>query len=54
MAQENLKIRNLRRDARIGISVCDERNPYRSAIVSLIGPERVLLQELPFEHPGAA
>lgn len=85
-AQENLKVRNLRRDGRIGISVCDEDNPYRAAIirgrvveelegdeavaimdrmsnryvgtdfpvrtaiVSLIEPDRVRLQELPFEH----
>jgi PPOX class probable F420-dependent enzyme len=83
----HLKIRNLRRDPRIGISVADERNPYRSvvirgrvveevggdeaiaimdrmsnryvdqdfpvrsAIVMFIEPERVLLQELPFEPP---
>lgn len=89
-AQENLKIRNLRRDARVGVSVCDEHNPYRSAvirgrvvgeidgdeaiaimdrmsnryvgsdfpvrsaIVSLIEPERVRLQDLPFEHPTDA
>jgi PPOX class probable F420-dependent enzyme len=89
-AQENLKIRNLRRDGRVGISVCDERNPYRSviirgrvgqelhgedaiqimdrmsnryigrdfpvrsAIVSLIEPERVRMQDLPFEHPGGS
>ncbi|MGW0555727.1 PPOX class F420-dependent oxidoreductase [Streptomyces sp. NPDC002926] len=87
-AQENLKLRNLRRDGRVGISVCDERNPYRSAvirgrvaaeiegeeaiaimdrmsnryigsdfpmrraIVSLIEPEHVLFQDLPFEHPS--
>ncbi len=85
--QAHLKIRNLRRDPRIAISVADEANPYRSvvirgrvveeiaddeaiaimdrmsnryvgrdfpvrsAIVMLIEPERVLLQELPFEHP---
>jgi len=89
-AQENLKLRNLRRDGRIGISVCDEHNPYRSAIirgrvideiqgdeavtimdrmsnryvgtdfpvrtaiVSLIEPERVSWQDLPFEHPSGA
>jgi PPOX class probable F420-dependent enzyme len=29
----HLKIRNLRRDARIGISVADEHNPYRSVII---------------------
>jgi PPOX class probable F420-dependent enzyme len=86
-AQENLKVRNLRRDGRVAISVCDEHNPYRaaiirghvveertgeeaiaimdrmsnryigsdfpvrSAIVSLIEPDRVRLQDLPFEHP---
>lgn len=86
--QAHLKIRNLRRDPRIGISVCDERNPYRSAVirgrvvdelggdeaiqimdrmsnryigsdfpvrsslVMLIEPERVLLQDLPFDHPS--
>ena len=86
----HLKVRNLRRDHRVGISICDERNPYRSvvirgrvveeieddtaieimdrmsrryvgqdfpvrsAIVSLIEPERVRLQELPFEHPEDA
>ena len=85
--QENLKIRNLRRDGRVGISVCDEHNPYRSviirgrvvdelegpeaiaimdrmsnryvgadfpvrsAIVSLIEPDRVRIQDLPIEHP---
>jgi PPOX class probable F420-dependent enzyme len=84
--QPHLKIRNLRRDPRIAISVADERNPYRSvlirgrvveeidgdeaiaimdrmsnryvgtdfpvrtAIVMFIEPERVRLQELPFEH----
>ena len=84
--QAHLKVRNLRRDPRVGISVCDEENPYRSvvirgrvveeldgeeaiaimdrmsdrytgadfpvrsAIVLLIEPERVRLQELPFEH----
>lgn len=87
--QAHLKIRNLRRDPRIGVSVCDERNPYRSvvirgrvveelggdqairimdrmsnrylgsdfpvrsSIVMLIEPERVLLQELPLDHPSA-
>jgi len=87
-AQENLKITNLRRDGRVGVSVCDEHNPYRavvirgrvveelhgdeaiaimdrmsnryvrrdfparSAIVSLIEPERVRVQNLPFEHPS--
>ena len=86
-AQENLKVRNLRRDGRVAISICDEHNPYRaaiirghvveertgeeaiaimdrmsnryvgsdfpvrSAIVSLIEPDRVRLQDLPFEHP---
>lgn len=86
-AQENLKVANLRRDGRVAVSVCDERNPYRaavirghvveelqgneavaimdrmsnryvgsdfpmrSAIVSLIEPDRVRFQELPFEHP---
>jgi PPOX class probable F420-dependent enzyme len=86
-AQENLKVRNLRRDGRVAISICDEHNPYRaaiirghvveertgdeaiaimdrmsnryvgsdfpvrSAIVSLIQPDRVRLQDLPFEHP---
>lgn len=84
----HLKIRNLRRDPRIAVSVCDEHNPYRAvvirgrvveeiqdrraveimdrmsnryigrdfpertAIVSLIEPERVAFQELPFVHPG--
>lgn len=87
-AQENLRVRNLRRDGRVAVSVCDERNPYRAAvirgrvveqiegdeavaimdrmsnryvgsdfpvrtsIVSLIEPEKVRLQELPFEHPA--
>jgi PPOX class probable F420-dependent enzyme len=87
-AQENLKVHNLRRDGRVGVSVCDELNPYRSvvirgrviveiegdeaiaimdrmsnryvgsdfpvrsAIVSLIEPERVRMQDLPFEHPA--
>lgn len=32
-ARENLKLRNLRRDGQVGISVCDEHNPYRSAVV---------------------
>ncbi|MGH8932728.1 MAG: PPOX class F420-dependent oxidoreductase, partial [Egibacteraceae bacterium] len=32
-AQENLKLKNLRRDGRVALSVCDERNPYRSAII---------------------
>ncbi|MFD9220099.1 PPOX class F420-dependent oxidoreductase [Streptomyces sp. NPDC060064] len=32
-AQENVKLRNLRRDGRVGISVCDEHNPYRSAVI---------------------
>ncbi|NMO90923.1 PPOX class F420-dependent oxidoreductase [Actinomycetospora sp. TBRC 11914] len=31
--QAHLKIRNLRRDPRIGISVADEHNPYRSVII---------------------
>ncbi len=88
-AHENLKVSNLRRDGRVGVSVCDEDNPYRavvirgrvveelggdeaiaimdrmsnryvgtdfpvrSAIVSLIEPERVRVQNLPFEHPSA-
>lgn len=83
----HLKVRNMRRDPRVGISICDEQNPYRSviirgrvvgeieedtaleitermsrryvgqdfpvrsAIVSFIEPERIRLQELPFEHP---
>jgi PPOX class probable F420-dependent enzyme len=87
-ARETLKVKNLRRDGRVAVSVCDERNPYRAAvirgrvaeeiegdeavaivdrmsrryvgsdfpvrtaIVSFIEPERVRLQELPFEHPG--
>ncbi|MEU8522448.1 PPOX class F420-dependent oxidoreductase [Streptomyces sp. NBC_01216] len=87
-AQENLKLRNMRRDGRVGLSVCDEHNPYRSvvirgrvteevggpealaitdrmsrryvgmdfpvrsAVVSLITPDRVILQHLPFEHPS--
>ena len=82
----HLKIRNLRRDPRIGISIADEHNPYRSAvirgrvvdeldddraieimdsmsrrytgadfpirsaIVMVIEPERVRLQQLPFSH----
>jgi PPOX class probable F420-dependent enzyme len=29
----HLKVRNLRRDPRIGISVADEHNPYRSVII---------------------
>lgn len=89
-AEETLKVRNLRRDPRVAVSVSDERNPYRAAvirgrvveelqgdeavaivdrmsrryvgsdfplrtaIVSFIEPERVRLQELPFEHPGPA
>jgi PPOX class probable F420-dependent enzyme len=80
--EPTLKVRNLRRDPRIAISVADERNPYRSvilrgrvieelggerataimdrmsrrysgtdypirtAIVMVIEPERVLLQDL--------
>jgi len=31
--ETNLKARNMRRDARVGISVCDEANPYRSAMI---------------------
>jgi PPOX class probable F420-dependent enzyme len=31
--EAHLKIRNLRRDPRIGISVADENNPYRSVII---------------------
>jgi PPOX class probable F420-dependent enzyme len=89
-ARENLKVSNMRRDERVGVSVCDEHNPYRavvirgrvvkeldgdeaiaimdrmsnryigadfpirSAIVSLIEPERVRVYNLPFEHPSAA
>ena len=88
-AQPNLKIANMRRDGRVGVSICDEDNPYRAAvirgrvveelegeeavaimdrmsnryvgsdfpmrtaIVSLIEPERVRFQDLPFEHPRA-
>lgn len=84
--EPHLKIRNLRRDPRIAISIADEHNPYRSviirgrvveevqdhravdimdrmsrryigadfpvrsSIVMVIAPERVRLQELPFEH----
>jgi PPOX class probable F420-dependent enzyme len=84
----HLKVRNPRRDGRIGVSVCDGENPYRSviirgqvveeiegpeaiaimdrmsnryvgvdfpvrsSIVSLIEPEKVTLQELPFQHPA--
>lgn len=87
--EPHLKIRNLRRDPRIGISVADETDPYRSviirgrvveeisgdraiaimdrmsrryteadfpvrtAIVMLIEPTRVRLQQLPFSHPRA-
>jgi PPOX class probable F420-dependent enzyme len=87
--QAHLKIRNLRRDPRIAISVADEHNPYRSvvirgrvvqelsgepaieimdrlsrrytgadfpvrsAIVMVIQPERVRLQNLPFDHHPA-
>jgi PPOX class probable F420-dependent enzyme len=86
--EAHLKIRNLRRDPRIAISVADEHSPYRSvvirgrvveelggdeaiaimdrmsnryvgqdfpvrsAIAMLVEPERVLLQDLPFEHPS--
>lgn len=32
-AEPHLKIRNLRRDPRIGISVADEHNPYRSVVI---------------------
>lgn len=81
--EANLKIRNLRRDPRIAVSIADEHNPYRSvlirghvvdelggeraieivdrmsrryvgtdypirtAIVMVIKPERVRLQDLP-------
>ena len=31
--QAHLKIRNLRRDPRIAISVADEHNPYRSVVI---------------------
>ncbi len=31
--EAHLKVRNLRRDARVGISVTDEENPYRSVII---------------------
>jgi PPOX class probable F420-dependent enzyme len=31
--EENLKVRNLRRDGRIAISVCDANNPYLSVII---------------------
>jgi PPOX class probable F420-dependent enzyme len=31
--EAHLKIRNLRRDPRVGISVADEHNPYRSVII---------------------
>ncbi|GLZ44256.1 PPOX class F420-dependent enzyme [Actinomycetospora sp. NBRC 106375] len=84
--EAHLKIRNLRRDPRIAISVADEHDPYRAAvirgrvvdeihgeralaiadsmsrrytgadfpvrssIVMVIEPERVRLQQLPFEH----
>ena len=86
-AQPTVKLRNLRRDPRVGVSICDEDNPYRAAIirgrvveelegeeavaimdrmsnryvgtdfpvrtaiVSLIEPEKVRFQDLPFEHP---
>jgi PPOX class probable F420-dependent enzyme len=88
-AKAHLKIRNLRRDPRIAISVADEHNPYRSvvirgrvveelggdpaieimdrmsrrytgadfpvrsSIVMVIEPERVRLQNLPFDHNPA-
>jgi PPOX class probable F420-dependent enzyme len=29
----HLKVRNMRRDGRVAISVCDEHNPYRSVLV---------------------
>lgn len=32
-ATENVKLRNLRRDGRVAVSVCDEHNPYRSAVI---------------------
>ena len=32
-AAPTLKIRNLRRDRRVGVSIADEHNPYRSAII---------------------
>jgi PPOX class probable F420-dependent enzyme len=50
-AQENLKIRNLRRDPRVGVSVCDESNPYRSVIIrgrvveELGGPEAIAIMD---------
>lgn len=29
----HLKVRNMRRDGRVAISVCDEHNPYRSVLI---------------------
>ena len=45
--EANLKIRNLRRDPRIAVSVVDEHNPYRSVIlrgqvVDELGGERAI------------
>ena len=31
--EENLRVRNLRRDGRVAISVADEHNPYRSVLI---------------------
>lgn len=31
--RENLRVRNLRRDGRIALSVTDEHNPYRSVLI---------------------
>jgi PPOX class probable F420-dependent enzyme len=31
--KENLRVRNLRRDGRIAVSVADEHNPYRAVLI---------------------
>ena len=33
MVEENLRVRNLRRDGRVAISVADEHNPYRAVLI---------------------
>jgi PPOX class probable F420-dependent enzyme len=32
-AHENLRVRNLRRDGRVAVSVADEHNPYRAVLI---------------------
>jgi PPOX class probable F420-dependent enzyme len=58
--EAHLKVRNLRRDGRVGLSVCDEENPYRSVIIrgrvveEIEGPEAIdIMDRMSNRYVGA-